>query len=74
MNETRMVWMADFREKLRKSITVKLVVIGVILLVLLIPTLMVHELVSSRKDLQAEAEAEVAGKWGMPQTFCGPFL
>lgn len=74
MNESRLTWMADFREKLKNSITVKLVVIGAILLILLIPTLMVHELVSSRKGLQAEAEAEVAGKWGMPQTFCGPFL
>ncbi|MCX6740439.1 MAG: cell envelope integrity protein CreD [Candidatus Parcubacteria bacterium] len=58
----------------RKSISVKLVVIGCLILVLLIPTLMLYGLVYERKQRQSEAISEVSEKWGNAQTIVGPVI
>ncbi|MFN0030931.1 MAG: cell envelope integrity protein CreD [Flavobacteriales bacterium] len=59
---------------LRESLTVKLFIIGFIILLLLIPLAFVHDLVREREERQREAEHEVANTWGTEQTFTGPFL
>jgi inner membrane protein len=59
---------------LRTSITVRLITIGVLILLLLIPVEMVQELIHEREYRSQEAIDEVSEKWGNPQTLSGPIL
>jgi inner membrane protein len=58
----------------RRSVTLKLVSIGILILILLIPTSMLTSLVYERQSLRDGAIEEVSSKWGAPQTFGGPVL
>jgi inner membrane protein len=62
------------KRRLRDSTAVKLVVIGILVLVLLIPLGMVESLVHERERRGAEVTAEVAASWGWPQVIAGPVL
>lgn len=53
---------------------VKLFIVGLIMLLLLIPTFMVSHLVDERKQRQQEATAEVSSKWGSGQNIAGPIM
>ena len=71
----------SFHETLRsaarhigRSLTVKLITIGVIMLVLLIPVSMVQSLIREREWRQTEVVDEINGKWGAAQTVAGPIL
>lgn len=59
---------------MRNSVTVKLLVMGLLILVLLIPTFMVQDLISERQNRRAGAVKEISGKWGQAQTITGPVL
>ncbi len=59
---------------LRESATVKLFVIGFIILLLLIPLSFVNGLVYERQSRLAEAEAEIGRTWGQEQFIVGPFV
>lgn len=59
---------------LKGSVTIRLLTIGVLILVLLIPVSMVESLISERKARQAEAIVEVSSKWGQEQTITGLVL
>ena len=65
---------AAVREKVRSSITAKLVVIGVVLLLCQIPAAMISALRSERNGRAAAVEAEVASKWGRAQRLTGPMI
>lgn len=56
------------------SVVVKMIVIGVLILVLLIPLLMVGGLVSERQQRHDAMTAEVASSWGNAQILGGPIL
>jgi len=58
----------------RRSVTLKLISIGILILILLIPTSMLTSLVYERQSLRDGAIEEVSSKWGNPQTFGGPVL
>ena len=58
----------------RNKITFKGISVGILILVLLIPTAFIHELIVERKGRQAEVVHEVSSKWAGPQTISGPFL
>lgn len=58
----------------RRSITLKLIIIGFMILFLLIPTSMLDSLIFERQQLRDEAQREVASKWGMDQTIGGPVI
>jgi inner membrane protein len=58
----------------RNRVTIKAILVGFLILVLLIPTAFIHGLIMERKDRQAEVAAEVSSKWAGPQTISGPFL
>ena len=60
--------------KMRKSLFLKLCLIGVILLFCQIPMLMVSSLTDSRSNLADSVAAEVASKWGAAQHIAGPLL
>ena len=59
---------------LKTSVLLRLVIIGALAIVLLIPTLFVSLLVSDRQASRAFALKEVAEKWGGAQTVVGPVL
>lgn len=59
---------------LRRSLAVRLFVIGVILLILLIPAVLVSSLISERQNYYRAAVAEISEKWGGSQTVAGPLL
>ena len=57
-----------------ENILVKVVMIGVIILALMIPSLMVMELVRERANRKFEVTNEVSSKWGQMQTLAGPYI
>lgn len=58
----------------RNSVTLKLFVIGVLILILLIPVSMVTSLIREREGIRNEAVQEVSAKWGADQTIAGPVI
>jgi inner membrane protein len=58
----------------RNSVTLKLIAVGFLILILLIPSGMISSLISEREDLRDEATAEVSSKWGGSQTVGGPVI
>jgi len=58
----------------RRSITLKLISIGILVLILLIPTSMLTSLVYERQNLRDNTIEEVSSKWGDSQTIGGPVI
>lgn len=58
----------------KSKLLIKGLIIGVLVLLLMIPTYFVQDLVKEREDRQKEAVAEVSGKWAGRQTITGPVL
>jgi inner membrane protein len=56
------------------STVLKMVLIGVLLLVFLIPLQMIRALIEERNMTRLEAEGEVIAKWGGEQVIAGPVL
>jgi inner membrane protein len=63
-----------FNNWLKNSFTIKLLSIGFLILILLIPTSMLESLVRERQNLHDEATEEISSKWGRSQTMTGPVL
>jgi inner membrane protein len=63
-----------FNTWLVESITVKLVSIGFLVLILLIPSAWIQSLIAERESRAATAMEEVASKWSGSQTVSGPVL
>lgn len=70
--------MSDFFEKMsrkvRESILMKLMVIGIMTIMLLVPTSMVESLISERQWTKQQAIDEISSNWGEAQTVTGPIL
>jgi inner membrane protein len=64
----------NFKTWIQESITVKLIVIGFLTLLLLIPASMIRGLVRERKATRNEVVREISSKWGHSQTITGPVL
>jgi len=60
--------------KVVNSVITKLVIIGVLVAVLLIPVEMIKEIISDRSLGKQKAIEEVSQKWGQAQSIAGPFL
>ncbi len=58
----------------KESITVKLVFIGILILVLMIPSSLIDDLIRERAGRQDEMIKDVADKWSGSQTVKGPVL
>ncbi len=65
---------SKFSNWFRNSITARMLVVGFLLLVLLIPLSFVQSLISERKYRQQEVIKEVNNKWGTRIIFSGPIL
>ena len=66
--------MATRFEVLQRSVTGKVLFIGGLILLLLLPVGMIKDLIRERTQLYDAARANVAGAWGGPQTIGGPIL
>ncbi len=62
------------KRRFRDSVTLKIAVMGGLILLLLIPLGMVESLVSERQSREKEATKEVADTWGRSQVLAGPVL
>ncbi len=60
--------------KVRTSATVRLFLIGILVLILLIPSGMIQSLVYERQSTHDEAINEISNKWGLEQRITGPVL
>jgi inner membrane protein len=58
----------------RNSVTLRLVTMGILILLLLIPVNMVESLIREREYRKEDAVKEVSGKWGNEQIVAGPVL
>ena len=58
----------------RRSMTLRVALIGVIVLLLLIPLEMVEGLINDRAWTKQQVEEEVSSTWGGPQTLTGPII
>ena len=56
------------------STVIKLILIGVMLLVFLIPLQMIRALIEERNMTRLEAEGEIIAKWGGEQVIAGPLV
>ncbi len=61
-------------EGLRRSIGAKVAVIGLLVLILLIPTAMIRDLTLDRSDIEDEARRDIFNAWGGEQLVAGPVL
>lgn len=59
---------------LRESQTVRLLVVGALVLLLLIPVAMISHLIEERQQRRESAVAEVSSSWGGEQAISGPAL
>jgi inner membrane protein len=59
---------------IRNSATIKIISIGILVLVLLIPSLMVSSLLKERQSRRDSVVEEINEKWGKSQTITGPFF
>jgi len=61
-------------EKFSQSITVKALIVGVLVLLLLIPSAMIQNLIWERKSRSQETIEKINDKWSHTQTLCAPIL
>lgn len=59
---------------IKHSIAIRLITIGILILLLLVPVSMVEGIISEREQRKEEATAEVSSKWGQQQTIKGLVL
>jgi len=64
----------SFLNWLNKSLTVKMAVVGFLILILLIPLFFVQNLIAERAQRQQEVISEINEKWGKEHIISGPIL
>ena len=68
-NEEQTIW-----SKIANSATVKAIIIGTLMLIMLIPVVMVQDLIRDREFTSEKVTNEVSSKWGNQQTLTGPVI
>ena len=63
-----------FPEILFESLTVKMIILGFLGIVLLVPLELVREVIKERAEYADEARTEIGKSWALPQTITGPVL
>lgn len=74
INEQQPSAIRGFMNWLQESVTVKLVFIGFLILVLLIPSALINDLIFERSARQSAVVKEIADSWSGDQTIKGPVL
>jgi inner membrane protein len=62
------------QETVKSSVGIKLLIIGGLVLLLLIPTIFIQLTISERKSRKNEVINEISSRWGQEQTLVGPVL
>jgi len=63
-----------FNQWTRSSISLKLLTVGILMLLLLIPSSMIRSIIGERENLNWQATQEVSAKWANGQQITGPVL
>ena len=58
----------------RNALSIKIILIGVLILILLIPLSMIKSLIRERSETAVEATSEVQDKWSRSQQITGPYI
>lgn len=58
----------------KESIALRILIVGCLIVLLLIPLWMIHFLISERQGYRNEAVKEISKSWAGPQTIAGPLL
>ena len=66
--------MSNFSTWVKTSHTVKFAAVGILVLLLLIPTYMIQGLISERQTQSQSVINEISSKWGYDQTIAGPII
>jgi inner membrane protein len=66
--------MSTFSTWVKTSHTVKFAAVGILVLLLLIPTYMIQGLISERQSQSQNVINEISSKWGYDQTIAGPII
>jgi len=66
--------MKDSMRRIKNSPTMKMIVIGVIIILLLLPASMINSIIHERQELRSSAIHEVSSKWANRQVIDGPVL
>ncbi len=66
--------MSNFSTWIKTSHTVKFAAVGILVLLLLIPTFMIQGLISERQSQSQNVINEISSKWGNDQTIAGPII
>ena len=74
MNTPKKTLAERIRENSGMSLALKMLFLGLLLLLFLIPLALIRGLVEERESYRRSAEDEVIGQWGGEQTVAGPFL
>ncbi len=74
MNPNDQSFFEKFNAWMRNSLTIRILTIGFMVLILLIPTLMVQDLITEREYRGNDAKNEVSSVWGQVQTLSGPIV
>lgn len=61
-------------QKLKNSVTLKMITITILILLLLIPMAMIKNIITERENYKEKAIAEVSNKWAGKQLLKGPIL
>lgn len=72
--ETNLSILEKFQDWISRSTSLKLLVIGFIALLLLIPQALITDLINERQARLVETENDVTDKWSRAQTVIGPYL
>lgn len=59
---------------IKKSVTLKIVSVGILILLLLIPAAMIKDLIRERQSRRDSVVKEISQKWGYSQIITGPFI
>lgn len=66
--------LSTFSNWIKTSITFKMIVVGAMVIVLIVPMIMISGLIDEREQLQQEAIRDIGSKWGGSQYLIGPIL
>lgn len=64
----------QLNKRVRESVFFKMIIVGILIVVLLIPSGMIRGLVNERQFREQSVVAEVSSTWGSPQMVQGPLL
>lgn len=71
---TQKTFLETITSWIKNSIMLKLIIVGILILVLLIPTTMIQSIINEREYMNLLATEEVSSKWAREQLINGPIL